>query len=159
MKYALVDPSNTVIQTGIKLTPGMRLPDGHRWVRDPDLEFDAETHDAVPDSVPEGASEITYTITPKADAVLLSVLMERAEAALRARMDEEAVARGYDDLRAALSYVGDPNPAWDAQAQAFRDWRSAMWSYHFSAWNGLTAVSEAPTTEDYIAGMPALLLP
>lgn len=48
--------------------------------------------------------------------------------AIQQHMDFSACARGYDNLLAAISYQGDKNPTFAAEADAFFGWRSDVWS-------------------------------
>lgn len=48
-------------------------------------------------------------------------------AAIQGVLDSYAVSMQYDSMISMVSYVGDPNPTFDAQATAARSWRSAVW--------------------------------
>jgi hypothetical protein len=76
-------------------------------------------------------------------------------AAIQAVMDGEARKRGYDDLRNAISYRGDPNPRFATEAEAYFLWRSAVWTKAYA----VLATGAIPTIPEAIALMPPLELP
>ena len=43
-------------------------------------------------------------------------------------IDNQARALNYDDQKDIMSFLGDPNPVFDAEAQHFRLWRSRVWT-------------------------------
>lgn len=49
------------------------------------------------------------------------------DAATQGVLDRFARTWGYDSAASAVSYVGDPNPQFNAEGVAIRDWRSAVW--------------------------------
>ena len=79
------------------------------------------------------------------DAVA-SVLVGWAQAHL------DAVARswGYDDIRSACTYVGDPFPRFAAEGLALRDWRSSVWAFLDSQ----STPESLPDREAFIALLP-----
>lgn len=81
-------------------------------------------------------------------------------AAVQTAMDAQARALGYDDIKTAITYRGDPNPKFAAEAEAFFTWRSAVWTQAY-AHLALVQAGEVPmpTVEEAIAMMPALELP
>lgn len=91
---------------------------------------------------------------PTADA-LLALLT----AALQGELDARARALGYDDIKTAITYRGDPNPKFDAEAQALFVWRSAVWTQAYAL---LAQVQQGqaqfPTIEEAVAMMPALVI-
>lgn len=74
---------------------------------------------------------------------------------IQARMDAAARDRGYDDLKTAITYRGDPNPKFAAEAEAFFVWRSAVWTKAYA----VLATGAIPTLPEAIALMPLLELP
>ena len=50
------------------------------------------------------------------------------EVAIQAALDDLARAWGYDDIKSAATYVGDPFARFDAEGTALRNWRSATWA-------------------------------
>lgn len=80
--------------------------------------------------------------------------------AVQAAMDAQARALGYDDIKTAITYRGDPNPKFAAEAEAFFAWRSSVWTQAY-AHLALVQAGQAPmpTVEEAIAMMPALELP
>lgn len=78
--------------------------------------------------------------------------------ALQKKLDAGAKSWGYDDLRAAVSYIGDPFPRFNAEAVALRDWRSAVWVWAGVEESAIKAGQKAlPTPVDqFVAAMPAM---
>jgi hypothetical protein len=66
-------------------------------------------------------------------------------------MDDYARTWGYDDIRSAVSYVGDPFPRFNAEGVTLRDWRSAVWAY-LDANQDLP--DPLPTEEEFLALLP-----
>lgn len=79
-------------------------------------------------------------------------------AAIQKALDAGAQSWGYDDLRAAVSYVGDPYPRFNAEAVALRGWRSAVWVWVGMEEAAIKAGQKALPTpvEQFVAQMPAL---
>lgn len=51
------------------------------------------------------------------------------QAAVQQHLDAAARARGYDDIRSAVTYAEEPAvPAFQAEGQALRAWRSRVWA-------------------------------
>lgn len=81
-------------------------------------------------------------------------------AAVQRVMDAEARALGYDDLKTAITYRGDPNPKFAAEAEAFFVWRSAVWTQAYAHLAQVQAgEASMPTVEEAIAMTPTLALP
>lgn len=81
-------------------------------------------------------------------------------AALQTELDRVAGLYGYDDIRSAVSYRGDPNPKFAAEAEAFFVWRSDVWTTA-NAYAAQVAAGTAPypSVPQAIAMMPPLGLP
>ena len=78
-------------------------------------------------------------------------------AALQAEMDEEARSYGFDDIATAITYRGDPNPVFAAQAEAFFVKRSAVWTQAYALLAQVEqGLAQFPTVEEAIAMMPVL---
>lgn len=90
---------------------------------------------------------------PTADQVVTQY-----ESALQKALDVGAQSWGYDDIRAAISYVGDPYPRFDAESVALRNWRSAVWVWAGEQEAAIKAGSmPLPTPIDaFVAMMPAM---
>lgn len=78
--------------------------------------------------------------------------------AIQAALDAGAQSWGYDDLRAAVSYVGDPYPRFNAEAIALRNWRSAVWVWASMEEAAIKAGNKALPTPvaAFVAQMPAI---
>jgi len=88
-------------------------------------------------------------LPPTADA-LRAILIRWAQS----HLDATARAWGYDDIRSACIYLGDPYPRFAAEALALRDWRSAVWAY-LDAASTSPIPSPMPTRDEFIALLPA----
>lgn len=76
-------------------------------------------------------------------------------AAAQAHLDTTAQSWGYDDIRSAVTYVGDTYPRFAAEGLALRNWRSAVWAY-LDAASAQPLPDPLPTTEAFIAMLPAV---
>lgn len=72
----------------------------------------------------------------------------------QAWMDAYALSWGYDDLRSAASYVGDPFARFAAEGLALRNWRSAVWAY-LDAAVAAPLPDPLPTREEFLGLLPA----
>lgn len=62
-------------------------------------------------------------------AEVLGATAAAMTAVVQAHMDTQARAHGYDNLLSAISYANEPAvPAFQADGQAFRAWRSLVWA-------------------------------
>lgn len=127
--------------------------------------FDARTH----------RQAATYTDTPDPDNGRIVrvwdvelIPLEEIAAALKAQvadavqrhLDNAVAERGYSSAAAAVSYVGDPNPQWDAEGRAVLAWRSAVWTTCFAALDAVLAGERPPLTpEEMVAELPPLVWP
>lgn len=95
--------------------------------------------------------------TPGAPAIDIKHQTALITSALQRVMDEKARSLGYDDLKTAITYKGDPNLKFAAEAEAFFVWRSAVWT---QAYDYLAQVEQGeaqlPTEDQAIAMMPKL---
>lgn len=55
-------------------------------------------------------------------------LIKRFRSAIQSWMDGEAIKLGYDSILSVCSYINTGNPKFDAEGEAFRQWRSAVWA-------------------------------
>lgn len=75
--------------------------------------------------------------------------------ATQAHLDACAQAWGYDDLKSACTYLGDPYARFAAEALALRNWRSAVWAYLDSVGSS-PLPNPLPTKEDFILLLPSV---
>ena len=77
---------------------------------------------------------------------------EEIKAAVQALLDETAQQKGYDNGVYCASYVGDPDPEFDAQARAFLAWRGRCWRTCYSILDSVIAGTVAPedVTDEYV---------
>jgi hypothetical protein len=102
----------------------------------------------------DGAQVVPY------DPPAPPVTQEDYARAIQARLDATARERQYDSIQAAVSYLGDPNPTYAAEAAALRDWRSAVWTYALAQLALVAAGDRAPpTVTDLLAELPTIVWP
>ena len=78
-------------------------------------------------------------------------------AGLQANLDSQAQALHYDDIATAITYRGDPNPRFAAEAEGFFALRSGTWTTAYAYLTLVAAGTKAfPTLAEAIAMMPAL---
>jgi hypothetical protein len=75
-------------------------------------------------------------------------------AAAQRHLDAHARSWGYDDLRSAVTYVGDPYPRFNAEGLALRNWRSAVWAW-LDAAKSQPLPDPIPTREEFLAMLPS----
>lgn len=79
------------------------------------------------------------------------------QAAIQSLIDSTARERNYDSGNSCVSYVGDPNAVYDAEAVAFRNWRSAVWTYAYGELAKVQAGERTqPTIETFLAELPTI---
>ena len=87
-----------------------------------------------------------------------AALKQQVADAVQRHLDEAVAVRNYSSAAAAVSYVGDPNPRWDAEGRAVRAWRSAVWTACFAALDDVLAGKREPLTpEQMVAELPPLV--
>lgn len=78
---------------------------------------------------------------------------------VQTHMDSSAKSMGYDNLMSAISYVGDNDPLFSAQGQAFKNWRSVCWKFCFDyEADVVSGLKSLPTRDELIAQLPELVL-
>lgn len=107
------------------------------------------------DAGPDGMPRELVPSPPTRDALVAGVT-----SALQAELDAEAQAFGYDDIKTAITYRGDPNPKFAAEAEAFFVKRSQTWTNAYVYLDRVEAGEvPMPTAQEAVAMMPALVLP
>lgn len=87
-------------------------------------------------------------------------LLETFRAAIQSHVDETARSRNYDSGNSLAGHVASTNEAWATEAQAFIAWRDAVWAYAYAELDKVTnGQREAPSVEDFIAELPAMVWP
>ncbi|SKA30956.1 hypothetical protein SAMN05428963_11390 [Consotaella salsifontis] len=80
--------------------------------------------------------------------------------AVQAHLDAKARERRYDSIQAAVTYRGDPNAQFAAEAEALIAWRSAVWTYATAQLAAVEAGErEQPTVEAFLAELPVFEWP
>ena len=77
---------------------------------------------------------------------------EEIKAVVQTLIDQTAHQKDYDDGVSCTSYVGDPDPEFDAQARAFLAWRGRCWRTCYNILNSVIAGTVAPedVTDEYV---------
>lgn len=80
--------------------------------------------------------------------------------AIQAHLDATARERQYDGMQTAVSYRGDPNPQFAAEAEALFNWRSDVWTCGLAELEAvLNGQRPIPTVEDMIDELPKFTWP
>lgn len=100
-------------------------------------------------------------VTPSEDPTEEPVLTEGDYAnAIQAALDAKAQERRYDSIASAISYRGDPNPQFAAEADALFAWRSAVWTMAYQELARVTAGERAPPSlEALVEEIPPFVWP
>lgn len=104
------------------------------YVRDDDHGIQSVNLEEAPYPVRAGMLAIPYDgpaqvgWTWKNDHAEPTLTLASYEAAIQDLLNSTARAWGYSaGMDRAVTYIGDPNPQWNADAVALRAWRSAVW--------------------------------
>lgn len=83
------------------------------------------------------------------------------EGAVQQKLNESAVAAGYDSIATAVSYAEEPAvPKFQLDGIAFRKWRSLVWAFAYAQLAlVLSGEREQPAVETFLSELPALELP
>ncbi|MCE0912969.1 MULTISPECIES: hypothetical protein [unclassified Pseudomonas] len=81
-------------------------------------------------------------------------------AAVQQFMDKAAQTAGYSDIKDAISYAEEAAvPKFQAEALAFRAWRSLSWAYCYEQLEVIEhGRREAPTSVEFVTELPELVL-
>jgi len=91
------------------------------------------------------------------EAELAAQTLSNIEAAIDRHITATAKAKGYNSTESCLSYIGDANPQWDAEAVAFKAWRSQCWEYVIAERAKIDALQRTiPTPEEAVAEIELL---
>lgn len=116
---------------------------------------DALWQELMGKSLEMGPNGLPREVTPPAPTS--ADLVAKLTAALQGAMDEMARAHGYDDIKTAITYRGDPNPKFAAEAEGFFVWRSAVWTQAYALLAQIQqGLAQFPTVQEAIAMMPML---
>ena len=101
---------------------------------------------------PDGQPRAVEPAEPTVEQ-LIGVLTD----ALQAEMDEKARTLGYDDIKTAITYRGDPNPKFASESEALFLWRSAVWTQAYALLDQVQqGLAQFPTVQEAIDMMPPL---
>jgi hypothetical protein len=80
--------------------------------------------------------------------------------AVQSFINATAIALGYDNILAAISYADEAAvPKFQAEGVALRAWRSAVWAVATPALDAVTSGGTPPTAAALIATLPAFVPP
>lgn len=83
-------------------------------------------------------------------------IIARLEGALDRYIDEQANLYRYESIRTMVTYVGDPNPKFDAEGQGALAFRSQCYTLGIMIISEVQQGRPVPTEEELIAEMPTL---
>lgn len=120
------------------------------------IDASQEKSSDVSVSYEESEESITqvYTYTPNPTKIQSYYTQE-----IQNYLDSEAKKLGYDSCLSVCSYINTGIPKFDAEGEAFRTWRSAVWAYGYETLNkALAGEIEIPTLQDFISSLPQLVI-
>ncbi|WP_251569572.1 hypothetical protein [Parasutterella muris] len=86
-------------------------------------------------------------------------IIQRLTIEVQKVMDEEAKKLNYDSIFTAITYENDTNPKFAAEAKAFKEWRSQIWTTCYAVLDEvLSGKRDIPTHEELIALLPELVI-
>lgn len=92
------------------------------------------------------------------EADLKAKQLQDIENAVDMHVETTAQAKGYNSTESCLSYIGDINPQWDAEAVAFKAWRSQCWEYVIAERAKIDAGTRTiPTPQEAIVELPSIV--
>lgn len=127
--------------------------------------FDARTHRQSATYTDAEDAELgrivrTWDVEPIPPEEIAATIKRQVADAVQQHLDAAVAGRNYSSAAAAVSYVGDPNPQWDAEGRAVLAWRSAVWMACFAALNDVLAgIREPLTPDEMVAVLPPLVWP
>ena len=90
------------------------------------------------------------------DATLIRVYSDAIQEALNSKARE----RRYDSIQSAITYRGDPNAQFAAEADALFAWRSTVWTYSTNVLSqALAGEIAVPSMEDFLSNLPTFHWP
>lgn len=125
-------------------------------------DFDPMTHravDGVFDEEPDGAGGIQ--LVQRIEALAADEITARVGAAVQRHLDATVQARGYESIHTCVTYADEPAvPRFQAEGQAARAWRSAVWACCYAALDAVLAGQREPLTpSQMVAELPLLIWP
>ena len=77
---------------------------------------------------------------------------QQIQQAVQQWLDSTAQQNNYDTAASAVSYIGDPNPTFNADGIAIRNWRSAVWVQCYADMASMT--TPPANIASFIASLP-----
>ena len=123
--------------------------------------YDPDTHKAIDDfsEEPDGAGGVQ--LVQQVVALTPDEITQRVGDAVQRHLDTTVQARGYESIHTCVTYADEPAvPRFQAEGQAARAWRSAVWAACYAALDDVLAGRRAPLTPAaMVAELPALVWP
>ena len=113
------------------------IPEGHRFYAQALEEVEAGEAEILPYAAPL-PTEADYS------------------AAIQAKLDEAAKAKGFDSIHTAASYADEPSvPVFQSDGIAFREMRSLVWAKSYEILEEVkTGARPMPTIDELLAELP-----
>lgn len=100
------------------------------------------------------------TIVPEPLPLTPEQIIANISNAVQNHLDSVARSRMYDNILSLCSYVNTGDSTFDAEGNAGRIWRSAVWRYcHQLLTDVQNGIRTVPTTEELIAELPLMEWP
>lgn len=81
-------------------------------------------------------------------------------AAIKQRLRDVAIGRGYDDEITLMTYAMSNETSWRAEAEAFAQWRDSVWASVFAIYADVqSGARQQPTVEELINEIPQISWP
>ena len=137
----------------------LRIADGqnHRYVLNPGADLTNEIAEVATYALDKWTPEIIAAwearrVVPTPEEIAAQTQRSLIDA-VQAHMDAAARALGYDDIKTACTYADEPAvPKFQTDGQAFRAWRSLVWSYCYAQLDAVTAGERTVPTVDVLIG-------
>lgn len=95
-----------------------------------------------PNSKKTDRRSLRRTITEQPSVVMITKIKTLVEDRVQSMLDDFAQTRGYATLERAVSYIGDKNSKWNAEAVFCRDLRSDTWTQLQAYFDEVTATPQ-----------------
>jgi hypothetical protein len=131
------------------------------------VTIDGQTHHGLTlDSVSRRDGEIAISVADWIDAggvigrfVQPTPSLADFDAAIRANIDTVARERDFDSATDAAAYTQSTQAEWSAESLAFIAWRDQVWLYASDKLAKVQSGQTAPTIEEFLAEIPAIVWP
>lgn len=103
----------------------------------------------------------TVDLTPAEISAAGAMLQRQVGEAVQRHLDATVQARGYESIHTCVTYADEPAvPRFQAEGQAARAWRSAVWAQCYAVLDEVLSGERVPLTPaEMVAELPALVWP